>query len=169
MLCRDSDSLVGGLCGPLHWPLGGTEEPARRPWVSGPCLSTPGTGTPKICAVIMTLFFPLLGMSPTKLKEGIRRPGGGPTLTSVPQPGPPGLLPTVPPRLAPSHARVCPTAPLLLSVSRLGSKHRRGGQLPALHPLGRVAWPISLFSKILMTPACFPSDGRHIAFMCTAR
>lgn len=148
LLCPGSD-LGGGLCGPLHWPLGGTEEPAQLPWVSAPCLSTPGTGTPKIYTVVTTaLFLAVLGMSPAELREGIRRAPQHPSrwhylllaqpdlaCSSVPQPGGPGLLPTVPPGPVPIHARVCPTAPLL-SVPRPGSKHRRGGQGPALHPLG---------------------------------
>lgn len=75
-LFSGSGNLVAGLCGPLHWPLEGTEEPAQLPWV---WLSThphpyPRTGTSKIYAVVMSLFLPLLGMSPPKLR-GLQEAG----------------------------------------------------------------------------------------------
>ena len=72
-LSSGSANWVGGVCGPLHWPLGGTEEPAQLPRVSAPCLSTPGTRSPQICVVVVAPFLPLLRMCPPEPREGVRR------------------------------------------------------------------------------------------------
>lgn len=97
-----SANLLGGLCIPLHWPPGGTEEPARLPWVlstlpfnrgvgSTPSPRTLKTRSPKIYAAVIVLFLPLLRMPLTKLREVLgSRAEGLPAHCQVRTSPPPG-------------------------------------------------------------------------------
>lgn len=133
----------------------------------------------------MAPFLPLLRMSPTNSEVGLGGRAEGPPAhcwVKTPPPGPPWtglqLGPSAKPTGLASHSvpRACPhpcwgvpyrTSAVISAQAWIHAQEMWPASRPS--PFGCVAWPISLFSELLMTPACFPPDGRHIAFTFTAR